>query len=495
MKLFGTTNSLNYSSIITLVMVLTLLANLLMLPVFVGLDYDISGVESNVVYTIQSILHDNSRLYANPEAVPFSVTQYAPLYYMIADGVISVLNIHPEQDLTIRVIGRSISVLITLILFLAFFRILKKEVKASGQEALVLALTIVAFTVPWYYLTRPDVLVALFYLLFIWATFRYIARPGFMPAFWMGFLAILAFASKQNGLFLVGMGGLFFLYYKDFKGLLFGFIGFVTAAGLFGLIYEAAGYEWAYFFSNAFDGVNNGIGARSFLEKAVLTFLSTFGFYLVGTIFIGFSLFTQKNKMGKKAFFTAWFSILIFLFATLTATKKGSSVNYYNEFLLSSLLLWGFYIQQLKRGGFTIPWPRVASMFIIFCAFFASTYHMRQYFFTNVKEWTTTNEPLEQVADLMKEEVGDSYFYSTIRQLNVKVPDHALFPQFDIVECCAYPRGLYQYGEFCQMIDKGNLKFLIFESQVPAEIYGCNIEGQYTKYRQVGHYQIYKVNQ
>lgn len=54
----------------------------------------IRGVECNVLFTIQKAL-TGSRLYTNPNELPFDVAQYSPLYYLICQAVSQLFGISP----------------------------------------------------------------------------------------------------------------------------------------------------------------------------------------------------------------------------------------------------------------------------------------------------------------------------------------------------------------------------------------------------------------
>ncbi len=491
MRLLSAFERIDYPEVINFLIIITIIGNLLMLPIFVGLDFDIEGVESNVVFTLQSILIDNSTLYNNPENFPFSVTQYSPLYYILADGVLTLFSIDAADDYLIRIVGRSLSVAICLVMAMILYNTAKRDIGANKLLSVSLAIAIIAFPLPWYYLTRPDVLLALFYLLFIKTTFNYINRHSFLSAFLMGGLAVLAFCSKQNGVFLMGIGGLFFLYYKDFKGLLYAFFGFTVCALLFIGVYKWAGYEGEYFLENAFEGVNNGIGIRSFLDHTLLAYFSMFGFYTAATMYIIVKLLKQEEPLDKRLFFLLWFTLFLFVFSTLSAIKKGSAINYYNEFLLSTLLIWAFYMRQIA-SDVSLKWKQRIIVFILLSALFATTFSMRIYTFVNIKEWLNPEQSLQDVRELIDKEIDDDFLYSNVRQVSLKFPGHVVLPQFDIAECCAFPRGVYDYSELCRLIQNGRVKFLILDSRAPESLYGCNVNSQFELYREFDGYYVYR---
>lgn len=482
--------NLDYPQVINFLLVIVILGNLILLPIYITLDFDITGVESNVVFTLQNILVDNASLYGNPEQFPFAVTQYAPFYYILADGLISLLGIEAGDDLIIRIVGRFLSLMLTCGVVYMIYITSRKLIGAHKKASITLGLALAAFTVPWYFLTRPDVLVALSYILFINVGFRYIDQKKWTLAFWMGTLGILAFVSKQNGIFLIGAGGLFFLYNRNFKGLFHAFLGFVAAAFIFTVLAIWLGYDFQYFYQNAFEGVNNGIGIRSFLDETVLAYFSVFGFYSIGTLYITSKLL-RKDEVDDKLFFLFWFAVLLLGFATLTALKKGSAINYYNEFLMVTLLIWAFYCNKYDTYSAMRRMQR-AALFITLSALFVTIIHMRMYLFVNFKQWSTNDIELQKLRQLVDEELGSEYIYSEVRQLSLRFPGRVVLPQYDIAECCAYPKDVYNYAELCELIENGKLKFLIFDNPAPQSLYGCDISNNFGAYGEFGRYRIYK---
>lgn len=476
--------------VINAVIVLIILGNLLLLAGFVGLDYDISGVESNVVFTIQNILTDNSLLYVNPEQIPFTVTQYSPLYYLIADSMISILGIGAENDLAIRIAGRLMSIITCLIVAILFYNIAKRQIGVNSKVALVLSLGIITFPVPWYYLTRPDVLVALTYLLFISTILRYIDKAGFGKAVILGALTFMAISAKQSGIFLIGIGGLFFLYYRDFKGLLGAFTGFLLTGIIFSSLFIWAGYNGTYLLDNIVKGVDNGFSFRSFADHTLLAFGSMYGAYALGTAYIVFKIIKDKSLLDRKMHFMLSFAFFLFLFSTLTATKKGSSANYYHDFLIVTLLIWAYYLNHVTPQ-ISQKWMNRAVLFLGLSVLLTAVVHVKTYTFVNFKKMTEYDNSLAEVNDLVNKELGDSYLYSNVRQVSLKHPGRVMMPQFDIAECCAYPRGIYNYDEFCKLMVSGKLKFLIFDSEAPQSQFGCDLGANYILYKRFGRYHVY----
>ena len=121
---------------------------LLLMTLSIFSNSDIRGVESNVIYTLQQILVDNSLLYQDPNNLPFSITQYSPLYYLICDGALSILGINSTNFLTIRIISRCISVLFLIGSVILFFKIITQQFKCSRKVGNFFLLLISCFYLP-----------------------------------------------------------------------------------------------------------------------------------------------------------------------------------------------------------------------------------------------------------------------------------------------------------------------------------------------------------
>ena len=90
---------LNFREFNIRVFVSLMLLNLILaLIVTFSYNTDVRGVEPNVIYTIQSIHLNNSNLYTDPEQIPYAITQYMPLYYIVCDKVISFLRLSAGRD-------------------------------------------------------------------------------------------------------------------------------------------------------------------------------------------------------------------------------------------------------------------------------------------------------------------------------------------------------------------------------------------------------------
>src|SRR5690606_38741602 len=67
---------------------------------------DYQGIEQNVVYSTQMLLSGNA-LYQSPGILPFSITQYMPLYYYRLEGTMRIFNYGPDDIKALYLIGRS----------------------------------------------------------------------------------------------------------------------------------------------------------------------------------------------------------------------------------------------------------------------------------------------------------------------------------------------------------------------------------------------------
>src|SRR5215472_5037196 len=88
-------------------LVMFLVTLMIRLDVVFSLNPDISGIEQNVIYTIQTFL-SRGELYPDTYHIPFAITQYAPLYYYLCAGTARAFSIDPARDIhMLYIIGRT----------------------------------------------------------------------------------------------------------------------------------------------------------------------------------------------------------------------------------------------------------------------------------------------------------------------------------------------------------------------------------------------------
>jgi hypothetical protein len=296
---------------------------------------DIAGVEPYVVYTL-SELQNNAPLYKDPQSAPFSVTQYAPLYYLLVHALSVPCNSTTVLELT--TLGRFVSTgfLAAQLALLAW--LLGVWQRTGWRVVAVVLLAVVVTTAPWQVCARPDSMLSFVGLLSLACVLRSTnARRGRL--LWL--LLAMAIASvslfvKQSGVINVAAVVVATALGRRWRE--------VVVVGLAGAACIAAGVVgcvaiWgSAFFANVVTGVRNGVQ----LDPALLdTFTTLSGLYLpllFGGVYVA-SIALWQASAGAQARVIAAFVLVTVLAASVLALKRGSAINYFNDYFVFALML------------------------------------------------------------------------------------------------------------------------------------------------------------
>ena len=215
--------------------------------------FDIRGVESNVIYSIQLALHDNSLLYHSPESPPFNITQYSPLYYILNDGLISLLPVENTEFFKIRIITRLTSI-ITLVIALFYLRIiLQRFLNIDKKNSNIVCLLFIIFSFPWFNISRPDVLVLLFFILSMYSILSYTGQNKKAKyAIFLGAFLSLGLMSKLTMAIIIIALGFYMLLTKNWRLIFISFLSFTLSSVLFFYLLWILNYDFVYLHENIY---------------------------------------------------------------------------------------------------------------------------------------------------------------------------------------------------------------------------------------------------
>ena len=474
---------------------LIVLGNVVVVLTTVWAETDVRGVESNVVYTLQRILAGNEHLYTDPAALPFAITQYTPLYYLLADGLLSALGIAPADYRAVRTASRLLSVFLLLLTLYVFYRLLRTQLDLDREAGLLLTLLAFAFPVPWYALTRPDVLVAFCLIASLSGMLAYVRTGRALPLLGAGLASFLAVFAKQNGILLPALFVPFLLFYRDVRGLAVYLAGVLGGAVAGVLWFVLAGYGGEFVLANIVDGPDNGLHFRKTLVKAYGNFAVTFAVFVVGSVPVLGWLVGRLRRDDRPLVLLAAACVLQFAFAAATAFKAGSAMNYFNEGLLVLLLLWGCYLKRFDFAAYRFPVRFYLLYFLLACGVAVTAAHVHRYFPSNLDAIVAQRQgdpDLDAIEALLDRAPGDVYFYTEIRALNLRLPDRATMPQHEIVICCAYPRGVFDYTGLCRQFRDGRIRFIVTrDADLPPDLYGCRVDDVFSPHATFGPYRVF----
>jgi hypothetical protein len=292
------------------------------------------GEEANVVYTVQQLVAGQP-IYTDPARPPFTITQYSPLYYVVAGGLARCLGVEASDPSTVTMLCRLVSLSAALAVALLAFALTTRRLGLSATVGLLVACFAFVSAVPWHFLARPDALMSLFLLGAIYLALGVDpARAPSSHAWAAGavVVAFLALLTKQNGVQALGLVFLCLLLRRAWKELA---TATLSAAAVLGLLVVLAAplQRWLgpALKENLIDGVRNGVDLLAALDRAYVPFFRQFSFVaaLTGVAAVAF-LWTRCPTRR----FLGLATLLLFVFACGTAVKTGSALNYFLDFLI-----------------------------------------------------------------------------------------------------------------------------------------------------------------
>lgn len=463
---------------------------LLIISVFSG--NDLRGTESNVIYTLQQILDDNSLLYQNPNELPYSITQYTPLYYLICDTVLSLFGVKATSVLTIIIITRCITLVILSLSAYCFYKIISQFHFQKSLLLFFVTLFIVA-TFPWYNISRPDVFVLFFVLISIWALQQYLQSHDIWYCIIIGVFCFLAIASKQNGIILPFTIGLFFLIQRSWKSLSIMVFGFILGCIAFYAILLLGKYDLSFLKANIIDGINNDIDFIYALNKPYKNFVIYFGLFSIVIYYLIKDNFKHwlKPQYSLKFFlmlsFFAWFFISLLL-----ALKIGSGVNYFNEAIIIALLI------ACKELGDNVKFKafNIQRVYILLCLIgmqicLVHFYHYPIKIAKGLYEtYVSKSAVRDDIGLLLSNNLGDSYFFSDDRKINLSNYKRCTLPQVEILEASLNNKN-FNFNHLRHDFKNGRIKYLILNTKL-RPILNNDLFNLYVFDRKIGQLNIYK---
>ena len=293
---------------------------------------EIGGFERNVIWGIQQLLAGNT-LYGNPDAMPFAMIQYMPLYYHIICWFAGLGGIEPDDAHRIFLLARNFNLLLSLLtsglLFTLLFSRLRVSFLLAAGIGLISFLLMPAFTLA----ARPDTLKVFFIILhlFILVYFQHRRLRYLMPASLI--CALLCFLSKQDALTSFGLMPLAFLMGKEWRNMLIYGISSFAVTGLTILFLQGSSEGW--FLANALGALQNGI-SLSWFKSGFFHFFGLYAVFFAPALVLSLEFAQEKNRIFRilsAAFLLAFFPQLA------ASLKFGSASNYFTEATLISCLL------------------------------------------------------------------------------------------------------------------------------------------------------------
>jgi 4-amino-4-deoxy-L-arabinose transferase-like glycosyltransferase len=325
--------------------------------VYIIYPYDLDN-EEGFILNQTGLLAQEQTIYPELNEYPYTVGNYPPVFQLLCVPLTWIFgNSH--------VIGRSISVLATLLIGFLIYLIVRK-ITQTTIPAFIAGLF--PFSTHYFYrwaaYNRVDMLALLFVLLGIYLIQKLEVREQksevreqksdclLLTAACL--LFILAFYTKQS-MVAAPIAAMIYLLMKDKKQ-----AGVLALGYLVGII--------AIFL------IGNAITKGQFYNHLILYNMNPFSwftvwlyaknliyFYPIFLILILFTLFNRKTNLLFSFYFI--FSVII----AISCGKLGSAVNYLLELMAAGSILFGFALNQFRISdfGFRISKPLIINFFII----------------------------------------------------------------------------------------------------------------------------------
>lgn len=426
---------------------------------------DIGGIESFVIYSVQRYLA-GFPLYASPEAAPFTITQYSPLYYRLVAAVASACSLSPDDPIGIYRVSRGLSLLANLG-YAGLLAALGSRFGLTRWAAL--GVGVVAFVLlPPHAYSRPDSVCGLLSLLSLYAGTRVWQAPAGTATGWlltgMG-AAALAIATKQSGIVLPAIwAGYYCLFRHNWAyGLTIGAAtGAMALVALLGLMPE---HDPALLYANIVTGVSQGFDWAMFKVNIYDHYLKPFGLH--NALGLVFSVWLLRQPRADQRWL-GWSALMLFAFALLTSTKQGSALNYFTDYVSLTGLVVMVWISNHDRVLRELgrSWP-LLGLAVLGWAVLPNVPNFNWPFALSASAGSEKPyQEQQQVVRYLHQSLGmrptDAVFVTNYNYcyLNGLLYRNCLLPQQEIV-AVMYPRQTLDYSALDARIRQGRIRFLI----------------------------------
>lgn len=317
--------------IVTLVVILALYL-FIRLKTITSWAVDAGGIEQNVMYSLLRLCNGYP-LYTPTHQPPFSVTQYAPFYYQ---GIGWIHDLIAPEKATLYFyycLNRSFGLMGNLFMAFGVYYIVTNQLQVKKPYPFWIA-AICLIVLPPHTYCRPDAWYLTFFVFSVMFFLRYIRLENTRDLFLSAFFAILSFYTKQTAIgLLIWQSALILLYSRSIRHIIYYYLTGLGTLILFYFILNIPSIE--IYLENTVGGINNGISLDNFKNNIIDHFHKPF--LMVDIIGIGTALFLIVRNV-KPFSYLGYLTLGMFLFATGTALKNGSALNYYIEFIILSAL-------------------------------------------------------------------------------------------------------------------------------------------------------------
>lgn len=429
---------------------------------------DIRGIESNVLFTIQKSL-SGQPLYTDPSNLPYDVTQYGPLYYVISVAALKSLQISSADTYWVAAVSRSVSLVCAVLFAWTMYWLQANALRIPRRMAIVATAFAFASCSPWLFLARPDSLVYLMLTCSFAALLRIEGSVGAGRTFWLcasALCALGAIAAKQSGatVIVVLLATLFLSgRHRDFWAA--GAVALIGGAGMAVLAHS----RWPDIWGNVIDGVNNGMSIDNVMRKTYALALSNFALPLAMGLVIVFrwaASWSADRNLSRLALVIA--VPLTLLGGAVSGLKEGSAENYFNDALIYVTIAISLFLSSKMDEAMLRHC--VAGFILMFLPFWTA-HQLYFYYWLNVEPNESLVKPLRSFAsrdyhsveEFVRNELAahpDALVISWEKPINNYLSEYCVLPQLEVAKLM-HEKGLIDFSALQHAVRQGRIRYAV----------------------------------
>lgn len=422
---------------------------------------DLGGVENSVIYSVCKMLN-GLPLYGDTENANFDITQYSPLYYYLHYFIADVLSLHPLTQLhEVYIVGRILSLVFGISGFVLIVHILSKLLKTDKRIAFIAGIIQFFYLTKIHFASRPDALFSLVFIVFVYLMIAYLNKKehAVLYLYAAAVCAVFSMFIKQNGIQLPVILGVFLMFSFNWKIAIKSGITMFVLTGM--LYYIFTGMYGVFFFKNIFGGLDNGVSFARVYDVFSNFHLHSMLIFAVG-IFLTFKIF-KKDASEIDIFFSVNL-IVLFCFAFLTSAKEGSWKNYYNEFIIVSIIGGAAYLGKafvdVREYAGSKDLREIVYIYILVLIPSIGMYNLFHVHYTDLKKTSEDYREKQQLSNKLNtllQKYPAAYFVSFETEVQNMIPEKAVVPNKDIVGFCSK----FNYDRYREKVKNAHIKYMI----------------------------------
>ncbi len=465
---------------------------------------DISGAENSTILPLQRFILGLS-IYSDPEKIPFLITPYTPLYYVIVGSLYKILGFDPENIHKIYALSRFMSLCFVLLACVSMS--LTMRLLQFTKRYIWLATLLVFHVLAYWQLTssRQDSLLFLLFTLFFHFAVKSILYNDKVNkySYLAIIIAVIAFFGKQSGMVYPIIFGLYFLYKREFTTFIkITFTGTITFI-VFSFL--CSNVDLISFFRNIVGGLMNTISLEWWYYYTFVHLLYPLAIPIVLSGLIALKWLTSKSS-NSEIFLSI--SLITLLFFNLSISLKvGAAIGYFSDYIYISILVIFYYFTQHSLSAF----QRAFMAGICVCVFVQfsveKAWGLKK--FNNEGDFSQVYALEWQVKQFMNDSLKlskkDFVYLGRMNKpyggyyLNYFLQKNNLVPLNETITLTKR-QGVYNYDNFDKLVYNGQLTYIICEKGVPKNkifippFEHLNDKHQYQLLTSVEGFDIYKWN-